>query len=318
MPDMRVLIAARRQRRYAHTRPWGKLNAFLTYVFDAADLLIAVAGVPFVRPRLDKKSRRLALNLFKRVVRRHLADLEVRDRLALSDNFKETLLRFASVRALKKLYPLAENIYGLRYLDFLYYQIAKCRQEMFGDRPIVEVVWNEPKLFEDVCCLPNSCIILILHNGFVHGTRALSYSRKSLAAVTGFPDKIGRFYRMNKVKHPEDIEIISVNHDTLLTLTKVAKNNKAIICAPDVPNPKTGRLDFLSVGMFQLARYADVPLYFFDFRMDDDCTLRGFIKGPVDCSAGPSKTAEDFIGFCQSVSGRTFTIIDKSFGRASA
>ena len=312
MPDIRVLIAARRKHRYANTRLWRKLNALLTEVFDAVDLFIAWAGAPFTHSRVDSLADHRALDLFKRIVRRHVADLEVYDKLAFSNNFGETLLTFASIRALKKLYPLAENAFCLRYLDFLYGQIAVCRQKMFGDQPVVEIAWNEPRLFEEVCCLPNSCVILILHNGFAHGTRALSYSKKSLAAVTSF-DPIVEFYKKNGVNHPEDIEIIPVNCETLLTLTKVAQKNKAIICVPDVVNPKTGRHNLLSIGMFQLARYANVPLYFFDFCIDDDGILRGFIKGPIDYGAGPVRAAEEFISFCQSISGRTLTIIEKKY-----
>ena len=156
-----VLIATRRQHRYASTR-------------------------------LGRKF--LVLHLFKRIVRRHVADLEAHDKLAFSNNFKETLPRVASIKALKKIYPLAENTFGLRYLDFVYWQIAECRQ----DPPILEIAWNEPRLFEEICCLPNSCVILILHNGFTHGTRALSYSKKRLAAVIRFPDPIRDFTNVIK------------------------------------------------------------------------------------------------------------------------
>ena len=100
-----------------------------------------------------------------------------------------------------------------------------------------------------------------------------------------------------------------MNSETLLTLTEVAKRNKAIICAPDVVNPKTGQYDLLSIGMFHFARYINLPLYFFDFYMDEDCVLRGFIKGPIDFGLGPVKAAEDFIRFCQSISGRNLTLI---------
>ena len=271
MSVIRVLIATRRYHRYASTRLGRKFLAF---------------------------------HLFKRIVRRHMADLEAHDKSAFSNNFKETLPKVASIKALKKIYPLVENPYGLRYLDFVYWQIAECRQ----DPPILEIAWNEPRLFEEICCLPNSCVILILHNGFTHGARALSYSKKRLAAVNRLPDPIG-FYKRNKVSHPEDIEIVPVNSETLLTLTEVAKRNKAIICAPDAPNPKTGQYDLLSIGMFHFARHINLPLYFFDFYMDEDCVLRGFIKGPIDFGLGAVKAAEDFIRFCQSISGRNLTLI---------
>ena len=236
-----------------------------------------------------------------------MADLEASDKFALSNNFRETLSKVAAIAALKKLYPLAENVYSLRYLDFLYWQIAERRQEP----PIVEISWNEPELFRKICDLPNSCVILALHNGFAHCARSLSYSKKRLASVIGFPDLILKFYKRNKVHHPEDIEIIPANSETLLKLTEVAKKNKAIICAPDVINPKTGRCDFLSLGMFYFAKYANLPVYFFDFYMDEDCMLRGFIHGPIDNALGPTKAAEDFIRFCRSVSGRAPTVVDK-------
>jgi len=313
MLDIGGLVAARRRHPYANTRLWRQLNALLTGIFDNVDLLIFFAGAPFIHSRVDNARGLRALDLFRRVVRRHMADLAVHDKSAFSDNFGKTLSAFASIRALKKLHPLAEDMYGLRYLDFLYLQILACRRELSGERLIVEVTWNEPGLFEDVCRLPNSCIILILHSRFPHGTRALSYSRKRLAVVGAYPDRILQFYKENKINNPEDIEIIPVNRETLLTLTKVAQKNKAIICSPDLVNPKTGRLDLLSIGMFQLAKYANVPLYFFDFCIDDNCLLRGFIKGPVDCAAGPVKAAEEFVSFCQSISGRTLTIIESKY-----
>jgi len=229
-----------------------------------------------------------------------MAYFEARDKLAFSTNFKGTLRRFASIPALKRLYPFAQNIFGLRYLDFVYWQIF----ESLEDIPMLDIAWNEPWRFEDICRLPNSCIILILHNGFAHGTRALSYSNKRLAAVIGVLDAVSHFYRRNKINHPEDIEIVPVNSETLLKLADVAKSGKAIICAPDLVNPTTGRCNLLSMGMFHFAGYANLPLYYFDFYMDEDCILRGFIKGPIDLSLGPVKAAEDFIRFCKSISGR--------------
>ena len=175
---------------------------------------------------------------------------------------------------------------------------------------IADVVWHEPELFDEICNLPYSCIILVLHNGFVHGTRALSYSKKKLAAVIGDPETILDDYKDNKVNHPEEIEIIPANSETLLRLTEVAKANKAIICAPDVFNPKTERCDLLSSAMFRFVGYTHLPLYCFDFYMDDDCVLRGFIKGPLEFERGPAKAAEDFIRFCKSVSGRDLTLMN--------
>jgi hypothetical protein len=150
-----------------------------------------------------------------------------------------------------------------------------------------------------------------LHNGFAHGTRALSYFKRNLVAVFAFPEHSAEFYKANKVNRPDDIEIIPVNREVLLKLAEVAKNNKAITCTPDAVNQESGRYDLLSLGMFQLARHANVPLYFVDFCMDDDCILRGFIRGPIDYSDGPLKAAEDFRSFCQSISGRVLTIMDK-------
>jgi hypothetical protein len=240
-----------------------------------------------------------------------MADLEVHDKLAFSDGFRKTLLRFASIGALRRLYPLAQNMFSLRYLNFVYLTIAQMRQYVAGDRPIVETVWKEPKLLDDIYALPSSCIVLGLHNGFAHCTRALSRSGRNLAAVVGAPAGVLAAYKFNKVNKPEDIEIIPVNRETLVALTKVVKSNKVIICLPDVFNHKTGRVELLSLAMFEFAVRTKVPLHFFDFCMDDDGTFWGFIKGPIDCSAGAVKAAEDFIGFCQSVSGRTLTIMER-------
>jgi hypothetical protein len=58
-------------------------------------------------------------------------------------------------------------------------------------------------------------------------------------------------------------------------------------------------------------------LYFVDFFVDDDCILRGFINGPIDYSAGPVKAAEEFISFCQRISGRSPKIVKKGWDRIS-
>ena len=260
----------------------------------------------YVRTWLRQKFNIVVLALFRIILRRRMAVLEAHDSLAFSDNFKATLSRIASSTVLRTLYPLVPNLYGLRYLDFIYWQVSQCLQ----DRPIADVVWHEPELFDEICSLPLSCIILVLHNGFVHGTRALSYSKKKLAAVIGDPETILDDYKDNKVNHPEEIEIIPANSETLLRLTEVAKANKAIICAPDVFNPKTERCDLLSSAMFRFVGYTHLPLYCFDFYMDDDCVLRGFIKGPLEFERGPAKAAEDFIRFCKSVSGRDLTLMN--------
>lgn len=306
MFDIRSLIALRRTHRYANTKPWAILNELLSAVLDAVDLSIFRARTLFNFRKTDL-SAHLALLLFTRIVHRHMADLEAGDKLALSNNFRETLSKVAAIAVLKKLYPIAENIYSLRYLDFLYWRIAESRQ----NPPIVDVLWNEPGVFGEICDLPNSCVILALHNGFAHCARAFSHSKKRLAAVIGFPDLILQFYKRNKVYHPDDIEIVPVNNETLLKLTEVAKRNKAIICAPDVINPNTGRCDLVSLGMFYFAKYANLPVYFFDFCVDEDCALRGFIRGPIETDVDPLKAAEAFIRFCRSVSGRAPRVIDK-------
>jgi hypothetical protein len=316
MPGIRSFIAARRKHRYGGTYPWQKLNTLLIGIFDAVDCFTALSGAVFVQSRADSGFGRRTLHFFRRIVHRHVADLGLPDRGGPSNDIKESLLKVSSIRSLQRLYPHVENVFGLKYLDFLYWQFAECQQKLFGDRTIIDVTWNEPVLLEEVCCLQNSCIILVLHNGFAHGTRRISYSEKKLAAVVAFPEIGLEFFRENKVNRPEDIQIIPVNRETLLRLTKVAKENKAMICAPDAVNPQTGRCDLLSLGMFQLAQYTNVPLYFLDFRMDDDCILRGFIRGPVDYSAGPVKAAEEFISFCQFISGRSLRIMNKEWGRA--
>jgi hypothetical protein len=316
MLDMRSLITARHKHRYANTYPWRKLNALLTIIFDVADYFGALTGSVFGRSQGSPTGQR-ALHYFRRIVHRRVADIELKDGFASSTDPRKTLLRLSSIYALKRLYPYVNNVYCLRFFDFLYLQYAECRQGLLGDRPIIEIVWNEPKLFEEVCCLPGSCIIVTLHNGFAHCTRAISFSEKNLAAVFLYPKHSREFYRTNKVNQPNDIEIIPVNRETLLTLTKVAKNNKAMICTPDAVCQETGKYEILSLGMFQLARYINVPLYFVDFCMDQNFVLRGFIKGPVDCSAGPVKAAEEFNSFCELISSRTLKIIDKRWDKDS-
>jgi hypothetical protein len=317
MPGIRSLVAARRNHRYGGTYPWRKLNTLLIGIFDAADYLMALSDAVFFQSRADSVSGRRALHFFSRIVHRHVADLGLPDRGGLSNDIKERVLKVSSIKYLKKLYPHVDNMFGLKYLDFLYWRFAEFQQIIFGDRPIIDVTWNEPMLFEEMCCLQNSCVVLVLHNGFAHGPRAISYSEKKLAAVMAYPDQGLEFFRANKVNRPEDIEIIPVNRETLLTLTKVAKENKAMICAPDAVDPQTGRFDLLSLGMFQLAQYTNVPLYFVDFFVDDDCILRGFINGPIDYSAGPVKAAEEFISFCQRISGRSPKIVKKGWDRIS-
>lgn len=316
MPGIRSLIAARRNQRYGGTYPWRRLNTLLIGILDAADYFMALSGVVVFQSRADSVSGSRALHFFSRIVHRHVADLGPPDRGGLSNDVKERLLKVSSIRYLKKLYPYVENMFGLKYMDFLHWRFAELQQILFGDRPIIDVTWNEPMLFEEVCGLQSSCVVLILHNGFAHGTREISYSGRKLAVVLGYPEHGLEFFRANKVR-PENIEVIPVNRETLLTLTKAAKENKAMLCAPDAANPQTGRFDLLSLGMFQLAQYTNVPLYFFDFRMDDDCTLRGFIKGPIDYSAGPVKAAKEFISFCQCISGRSLKIVNKGWSRIS-
>ena len=305
MPGIKAVIGARRAHRYANTRPWIIFNSFLSNVFDAVDLSIALSRRPFIQPRLAADE---AVDVFKRVVRRHLADVRVYDKCAISDNFRITLLQLAAVRALRILYPRCVNIYNLRYLDFIYLQTGECLEESFNKRSILDVTWNSYELLKDMCSLSRACIILGLHNGFAHTTRAVSFSEKKIAAVIWNPDQVLAFYQTNKVRNPQDIEIVPVNRHTLLTLTKIAKQNKAIICAPDYRNSETGSCDFVSLAMFKLAEYSGVPLYFVDYVIDERGILHGFIKGPVENKAGSESVAEDFLSFCKSISGRDLTI----------
>jgi hypothetical protein len=304
MPGVRAVIAARREHRYANTRPWIVFNSFLSSVFDTVDLSIALSRYPFIQPRLAADR---ALYVFKRIIRRHLADVQVHDKCAISDHFRAMLLQFAVIKALRVLYPHCANMFNLRYLDFLYLQAAECIEESFNERPILDIIWNNQDLLKDMCSLSSACIILALHNGFAHTTRTLSLSEKKIATVIGFPDLMLTFYRLNKVRNPRNIEIVPVNRHTLLTLTKIAKQNKAIICAPDYVNPDTGNCDILSLAMFKLAEYTEVPLYFVDYLIDESAILRRFIKGPVENKAA-ANAAEDFLNFCRSVSGRDLSL----------
>jgi hypothetical protein len=247
-----------------------------------------------------------AFHVFNQIVRRHLADVQVYDKSAISDNFRATLLQLAAIRALRILYPRCVNIFHLRYLDFIYLQAAECLGEWFNEKPILDVSWNNQKLLNDMCSLSSACIILVLHNGFAHTTRTVSFSEKKIVAVTG-SKHILAFYRINKVKNPQDIEIVPVCRHTLLTLTKMVKQNKAIICAPDWDQLETGSCDFVSLAMFKLAEHSRVPLYFVDYFIDESAILHGFIKGPVENKAAEN-AAEDFLSFCRSVSGRDLSM----------
>src|SRR5260370_23305989 len=117
MPGIKVDIAARRTHRYANTRPWIILNSVLSNGFDIVDLSIALSISVALCRRTDT-----ALRAFKRIIRRHLEDVQVYDKRAISDNFRATLLQLAAVKALRVLYPCCANGYNLRYLDFIYLQ----------------------------------------------------------------------------------------------------------------------------------------------------------------------------------------------------
>jgi hypothetical protein len=303
MPGTSVDIAARRTHRYADTRPWIILNSVLSNVFDIVDISIALSISVALGRRTDTAAR-----AFKRIIRRRLADIQVYDKCATLDNFRVTLLQLAAVKALRALYPRCANPYQLRYLDIVYLETAVALEESLNERPILDITWNNHELLKDMCSLSSACIILALHNGFTHTARAVSFSKKKIAAVTVLaPDQILSTYQINKVRNPQDIEIIPVNRHTLLTLTKIVKQNKAIICAPSYRS-ETGNYDLLSLGMFKLAEYSRVPLYFVDYLIDESGILHGFIKGPIENKAAES-VAEDFLSFCRSVSGRDLSII---------
>jgi hypothetical protein len=78
------------------------------------------------------------------------------------------------------------------------------------------------------------------------------------------------------------------------------------MCTPDYRDPETS-YDFISLGMFKLAEYSGIPLYFVDYVIDESGILRGFIKGPIENKAAES-AAEDFLSFCRSVSGRDLSL----------
>jgi hypothetical protein len=307
MPGTGVDIAARRTHRYADTRPWIILNSVLSNVFDVLDVFIALSISVALGRRTDT-----ALRAFKRIIRRHLADIQVYHKCATSDNFRTTLLQVAAVKALRLVYLRCANHLQLRYLDFIYLQTAVALEESLNERPILDVTWNNHELLKDMCSPSSACIILALHNGFTHTARALSFSKKKIAVVSANPSpSLIATYQINKVRNPQDIEIIPVNRHTLLTLTKILKQDKAIICAPDYRS-ETGNYDCLSLGMFKLAEYSRVPLYFVDYLIDESGILHGFIKGPIENKAAES-VAEDFLSFCRSVSGRDLSIIPNSW-----
>jgi hypothetical protein len=251
----------------------------------------------------------LALHEFKRIIRRHLADIQVYDRLAYSENFRSTFLQLSSIVGARMLYRYCENIFNLRYLDFVYLQAAMCVEELFNERPLLEIIWNDEGCFKEMCSTTKSCIIVVLHNGFTHTTRAISRSEKKMAQVAGFPDLILALFQSNKVRNPEGIQIVPVDRYTLLTLSRVAKENKAIISAADTINPRTQKCDYLGLGMFKLSEYTGAPIYFVDYALDKTGSLRGFIKGPIEVKAGAEKAAEDFLEFCGAISGRQLTIM---------
>jgi hypothetical protein len=188
MPGIRSLIAARRNQRYGGIYPWRRLNTLLIGILDAADYFMALSGVVVFQSRADSVSGSRALHFFSRIVHRHVADLGLTAKGGLSNDIKERLLKVSSIGYLKKLYPHVENMFGLKYLDFLYWRFAELQQKLFGDRPIIDVTWNEPMPFEEMCRLQKSCVVLVLHNGFAHGPREISYYGRKLAAVLGYPE----------------------------------------------------------------------------------------------------------------------------------
>jgi hypothetical protein len=301
MPGIRAVIARRRAHSRANTRPWIIINSFLSNVLDNLDLTLALGRRPFIPPRLAADN---ASYVFNWIVRRHLADIQVYDKCATSGNFRAALLQLAAIKAIRVLYPRCTNIYQLPYLDFIYFRAAQ-----WVKVPILDITWNDQDLLKEMCSTSTARIILALHNGFAHTTRTVSLSETKIATVIGDPETILAFYQMNQVRNPQDIEIVPTDRHTLLTLTKITKQNKAIICAPDYINPVTGNCDILSLGMFKLAEYTEVPLYFVDYLIDESGVLRGFIKGPIDNKDGSESVAEDFLNFTRSISGRHLSII---------
>jgi hypothetical protein len=308
MPGIKSAIAFRRAHRFSRTKPWIVLNSLLSAAFDTLDICKFFCGRCFIPPQLATEA---ALYEFKRIIRRHLADIQVYDRLACSENFRSTLLQLSAITGARMLYRYCTNSFNLRYLDFLYFQAAMCVEELGNERPLLEIIWTDDGLFKEMCSSTKSCIIVVLHIGFAHTARAISMSEKKMAYVGGVPDQLLALFQANKVRNPEAIEIVPVNRYTLLTLSRIAKENKAIISSPDVINPRTGNCDYLSLGMFKLSEYTGAPLYFFDYALDKTGSLRGFIKGPVEAKAGAEKAAEDFLEFCGAISGRQLTIMRK-------
>src|SRR5262249_7792403 len=147
----------------------------------------------------------------------------------------------AAVKALRVLHPHCPNVFQLRYLDFIYLQTAMGLHWPLNEIPILEISWNDQELLQEMRSPSSACIILTLHNGFTHTARALSLSERKIAAVSRF--LLLDTYQKNKVQNPHDIEIVFVNRHTLLKLTEIARQNKAIICTPDFPI--TGNFDYL-------------------------------------------------------------------------
>jgi hypothetical protein len=307
---VRSVIAARRTHRYANAKPWKILNAAVGRVFDAVDLSLALGAVAVLRP-LAAGHR--ALHHFKRITRRRVADLLAEEKGAASAaNFPATLLRLSGTRSLRVLYPRCINIYNLGYLDFVYLQAAPFAVDANGLKPMLDVTWNDPDRFALMCSGERACIILVPHTGFMHTTRAVSFTDKKIAQVVTNDDRAPILMEMNGVRNAGEIEVITVDQYILLNLSAMARTGRAIICAPDSVDLKTGRCDFLNLPMFTLAQYTGVPVYFVDYVTDERARLHGFIKGPVVIGAGEVEAAaQAFIDFCKSASGRRLTVVRK-------
>jgi hypothetical protein len=305
MCDAKHTDRARSSHRFAHTRPLTISSALLRRVRDSTDRYLAVGRFTVRQPQSRADSAKRAFN---RILWRHLANAIVKDPGALSNNFHSTLLSLASVDSLRILYPHCANIFNLPYRDFVYHQAARCLKERSIEIPILDIAWNRHDLLMEVCTTSSACIILALHNGFAHTTRVISNYKRNIVAVAGFPELIFETYRDNRIANVGDIEIVPVNRYTLLKLAESAKQNRAIICAPDFVDLKTGRCDFISAAIFRLAEYAAIPIYFVDYAIDEAGLLRGVIGRPIAIPASAERVAEEFSRFCDSVSGRRLSV----------
>ena len=201
----------------------------------------------------------------------------------------------------KQSFDFIDNPSRLDYLDFFYHRILILFQKHHINF-VPKIIIQSNQKINNLINLEESNIIVSVHDGFAFSTRLISEQTKFISAIALLAQKTkSEAFKMTGVR--EGVNVIEADRYCLVN-SLYYLNRKHTLCSHVDFRFNSKEYGYISPTLFQLSIDNKIPLYFSNYRVDDEGVVNAYFKKSPNSRVAKTMINE-FIDFINETSGYT-------------